>query len=152
MDRRRTGGLEVNTDLIDDNQRDALVAELPSIDTEAPAEPRKAVKYEPHWNDDGTRVIWETVEVKEAPITIEKPETPLLNRAERRRLQRYIIRKARRQVRKVEQRQTREIRELRGKRCPRCNLLFIGRAKWRCQCKATLARKEKAMEASNATA
>lgn len=143
----------MNTELLDDNQRDALAASLPTIDPEGEetsAEPRKTTKYEPHWNDAGTHVIWEAVEVEEAPIPIEKPAPPKFNRAERRRLQRYILRKARRQVRQVERRQSREIRELRGKRCQRCNLLFIGRAKWRCQCKAVMASKEKAGEASNA--
>ncbi len=134
----------MNTDLIDDNQRDTLAASLPTTDPEDKEKPRKAVKYEPHWNDTGTRVIWEAVEVKDKPIPMEPQEQPKFNRAERRRLQRYILRKARRQIRKVEQRQTREIRELRGNRCSRCNLLYIGRAKWRCQCKAVPASKEKA--------
>lgn len=111
----------MNTELLDDNQRDTLAASLPTIEYVDPPEGR---------------------EVPTRPVVTEKPEQPLLNRAERRRLQRYILRKARRQVRKAERRQSRAIRELRGPRCPRCNLLFIGRAKWRCQCKAVPANKE----------
>ena len=110
----------MNTELLDDNQRDFLAASIEYVDPPERTEPVTK------------------------PVVTEKPEPPKLNRAERRRLQRYITRKARRQIRKVERRQSREIRELRGKRCPRCNLLFIGRAQWRCQCKAVPARKEKA--------
>lgn len=120
--------------------------------TEVPTEPlnrpRGTLRHEPHWNATQTRVIWETIEdtlpAKEAPK--EKPEPPKFNRAERRRLSRYIVRKARRQVRRVERKESRDIRELRGNRCARCHLLFQGRAKWRCQCKAVVAGKEKAHE------
>ncbi len=86
----------------------------------------------------------ERTEIPTEPQVTEKQEAPKLNRAQRRRLLRPIVRKARRQARKAERRQDQAIRELRGKRCTRCNLLFIGRAAWRCQCKAVPARKEKA--------
>jgi hypothetical protein len=102
------------------------------------------MRYEPHWNDEGTCVIWETIEEepepKEAPK--EKPEPLRFTRAERRRLSRFIVRKARRQVRKVERKESRDIAELRGNRCGRCHLLFQGRAKWRCMCKVVVAREE----------
>ncbi len=96
------------------------------------------MRYEPHWNAQMTRVTWEAIDEPEIidpgiPATNEAPAMP--NRAERRRLTRDIVRKARREARKAERRQNQAIRELRGKRCPRCNLLFIGRAQWRCQCK-----------------
>jgi len=84
------------------------------------------------------------------PIVTEKQEQPKLNRAERRRLTRTIVRKARREARKATQRQSLVVRELRGKRCTRCNLLYIGRAKWRCQCKAVPANKGKAEVTGNA--
>jgi hypothetical protein len=87
----------------------------------------------------------EREEIPSELLVTEKPEPQKLNRAERRRLTRTIVRKTRRQVRKAERRQNQAIRELRGKRCARCNLLFLGRAQWRCQCKATVARKEAGM-------
>ncbi len=111
------------------------------------------MRYEPHWNAQMTRVTWEAIDAPEIidpgmPATSEAPAMP--NRAERRRLQRAMVRTVRRQRRKAERRQNRAIRELRGKRCPRCNLLFIGRAQWRCQCKVTRVNKEKAEVAGNA--
>ena len=94
------------------------------------------ITYAPHWNEAYTRVLWTASEVKDDPITIEQPEQPKLNRAQRRKLKRHIMAKARAQIRIVKRREGRDTQELRGLRCGQCGMLFIGRTQWRCQCKA----------------
>jgi hypothetical protein len=111
------------TEALDDDLRANIAASLPNLVVEYIDPP-------------------ECDETPTEPLVTEKPSQPKLNRAERRRLTRDIVRTARRKARKAERRQNLAIRELRGKRCARCNLLFIGRAQWRCMCKAVVARKE----------
>lgn len=89
-------------------------------------------RYDAHYNDAG-RVVW-TVTQEPVKFTPELPETPtLLNRAQRRHLQRYIKRKTRAQMREVKRRKP-WIMDAAKQRCGRCGLYFLGSAGQRCQC------------------
>jgi hypothetical protein len=67
------------------------------------------------------------------PLVTEKPEPTLLNRAQRRSLQRYIRLKAKAQMREVERRKPWIVDQAK-QRCDRCSLYFLGKAEERCQC------------------
>ena len=101
--------------------------------TDTPAQPAQGHRrYEAHYDDAGS-IVWTVIQ---EPVTF-KPEPPtappVLNRAQRRQLQRTIARKARAQVRLVA-RPHGLVNP--GQRCPRCNLYFLGGSAARCQCKA----------------
>lgn len=79
-----------------------------------------------------------TEPVIEPIITGKEPDDrPKLNRAQRRRLQRYIAHKAALQMRHARHRHP-EIKATQGERCKYCNLRYMGGSGDRCQCKVAM--------------
>lgn len=108
---------------------------IESSETDDSRAPHSAYKtrYEPHYDDAG-KVVWMAIDEPVSFTPETNREQPTLNRAQRRHLSRYIARKTHAQMTVVKRRNP-WARDAAKTRCPQCNLLFLGPAGDRCQCR-----------------